>query len=136
MSQTPSSITCPRCGNVSAYSTDECLKCGLPLSSIREVMTRASGTATTPQSSQESKARKGKVSSTLRGTVRGFQQRTEMKIPFSIRHPDSFPWELQDTDFTTAQGVYSVPQNKRIPCITHCGLLCQFIYESRERTSG
>ena len=43
------------------------------------------------------------------------------------RHPDSFPWEIKAHDFTSAQGVYSVPQHKRIPCITSNGLLCQFM---------
>jgi hypothetical protein len=45
---------------------------------------------------------------------------------FAPQTLDLFPWELDQNEFTTAQGVYSVPQNKNIPCISNDGTYCTF----------
>ena len=37
----PKTITCPSCGNINAYTADECLKCGLPLGPVRELLAKA-----------------------------------------------------------------------------------------------
>ncbi len=45
---------------------------------------------------------------------------------FAPRSPDLFPWEIDQGKLTSAHGVYSVPQNKNIPCITSDGTNCTF----------
>ncbi len=37
-----------------------------------------------------------------------------------------FPWSIDPGQMTSAQGVYSVPQNAAIPCITNEGKYCTF----------
>ncbi|MCP3876047.1 MAG: hypothetical protein GY699_23225 [Desulfobacteraceae bacterium] len=45
---------------------------------------------------------------------------------FAPRSLDLFPWEVDEGDLTSARGVYSVPQGKKIPCITSSGTYCTF----------
>jgi hypothetical protein len=42
--QQPKVIACPACGNVNAYTADECIKCGLALEPIREALAKAGDT--------------------------------------------------------------------------------------------
>ncbi len=45
---------------------------------------------------------------------------------FGANSTNLFPWEIDPSQMTSAQGVYSVPQNAAIPCITNEGKYCTF----------
>ncbi len=45
---------------------------------------------------------------------------------FAPRSLDLFPWEVGESELTSARGVYSVPQGNKIPCITSSGRYCTF----------
>lgn len=45
MSPQPTTLHCPTCGNINPYTADVCLRCGLPLTPIREAMGKAGAAA-------------------------------------------------------------------------------------------
>lgn len=53
---------------------------------------------------------------------------------FAPRSLDLFPWEVTESDFTTARGIYSVPQGKKIPCVTSNEKFCVFSLEIEENS--